>query len=570
MSNTPSPTSPPNIINKRQKTRQEEQWKKNRNKALRQSGQSYLNRRNQNVPPKKVLSSCGSTCSFKCTSNFTITDRAKIFDDFWKLKDDEKLAFYFKFVKCKSVVRRRVSESNKKNTSYDYYFQIGERMQRVCRLFFLNTLNISKRRIYYAFKNCQDSTSAIPTTSKRGKHIKKSTSEEQLSEIRRHIESFEMIDSHYCRASSQKMYLEANLSITKMYQLYIEKCEKPAKKCIYEKVFKNEYNIGFHKPKKDVCDKCYEYSRKESLTEDETKIYQGHLLEKDICRSNRGLDRENSDPNHGIICYDLQKVFGLPKGNCSNFLNVHEFSIYFVIGNASSFYYKRKLNVYNLTATLILADKSKITYCAIWNEFYSGRSGNDIASALLQILSKVSGDYPQINRITLWSDSCVPQNRNRINSTAIKHFIASHSQILQINQKFSEPGHSNIQEVDCVHSVIDKYLKNIEIYSPKHLIELLHKMDKQKTKLSIIEIQASDFKCYAALAAKLDFAGVPFLKIKTLFYEHENQFSIKYKTSFSNTSYQTCSLLKRPRKCQLGTPQNLFSNIVPNLQRHSI
>lgn len=60
-------------------------------------------------------------------------------------------------------------------------------------------------------------------------------------------------------------------------------------------------------------------------------------------------------------------------------------------------------------------------------------------------------------------------------------------------------------------------------------------MDKQKTKLSIIEMQASDFKCYAALAPKLDFAGVPFLKIKT-FYEHENQFSIKYKTSFSNNS----------------------------------
>lgn len=226
--------------------------------------------------------------------------------------------------------------------------------------------------------------------------------------------------------------------------------------------------------------------------------------------------------------------------------------------------------MYNLTATLILSDKRKLTYCAIWTEFHSGRSGNDIASALVRILSKLSSDHPEINRITLWSDSCVPQNRNRINSTAIKYFLSTHPRVLQIIQKFSEPGHSNIQEIDCVHSVIEKYLKDIEIHSPVHFIELLSKMSKPKTKLSILEMEPSDFKCFTIPGGKLDYSNVPFAKVKALFYEHEFNFSIKYKTSFSNNSFKNCSLLKRPRKNNLGTPKDLFSHTVPSLQRHSL
>lgn len=108
-----------------------------------------------------------------------------------------------------------------------------------------------------------------------------------------------------------------------MYQLYIEKYSNPVKKCIYGKIFKNEYNIAFHKPKKDICDKCYLHNKKESLTDSEEKVFLVHQTEKELCKTNRSVDRENADPNHGIVCYDLQKVFGLPKGN---FLYIFHYS----------------------------------------------------------------------------------------------------------------------------------------------------------------------------------------------------------------------------------------------------
>jgi len=67
----------------------------------------------------------------------------------------------------------------------------------------------------------------------------------------------------------------------------------------------------------------------------------------------------------------------------------------------------------------LTVNSKKTVYCAIWNEALVGRSGNDIASAIESILNKVTSENPTIQHIITWSDSCVPQNRNSILSTAI-------------------------------------------------------------------------------------------------------------------------------------------------------
>lgn len=74
--------------------------------------------------------------------------------------------------------------------------------------------------------------------------------------------------------------------------------------------------------------------------------------------------------------------------------------------NKFIFYYI-KLSIYNLTAYL-KTHNEKIVYCAIWPETMGGRGGNDIASAVYKILSKVLEDNPLLETLTTWSDSCVP------------------------------------------------------------------------------------------------------------------------------------------------------------------
>lgn len=68
-------------------------------------------------------------------------------------------------------------------------------------------------------------------------------------------------------------------------------------------------------------------------------------------------------------------------------------------------------------------------YCGIWHDSLCGSSGNDTASVVVKILSSISVSYPEITDYILWSDSCVPQNRNLIISYALAKFMSENSQI---------------------------------------------------------------------------------------------------------------------------------------------
>ena len=77
----------------------------------------------------------------------------------------------------------------------------------------------------------------------------------------------------------------------------------------------------------------------------------------------------------------------------------------------------------------------------------------------------VSYNYPNVTEIVLWSDLCVPQIRNSIHAFALKGFMLENTQVKTITQKFSEKGHSFVQEVDNSHSCIEKTLKRNEVFS---------------------------------------------------------------------------------------------------------
>ena len=50
--------------------------------------------------------------------------------------------------------------------------------------------------------------------------------EVQKQKVMQNTSSFPTVDAHYCRAKTNKKYLEAGLNIQKMYDLYKEHCEK--------------------------------------------------------------------------------------------------------------------------------------------------------------------------------------------------------------------------------------------------------------------------------------------------------------------------------------------------------
>jgi hypothetical protein len=280
-----------------------------------------------------------------------------------------------------------------------------------------------------------------------------------------------------------------------MHELYQLDCNSkgitPEKYHTYKNIFNFEFNLGFDVQKNDRCDICEEYksnSKIDKVSDELKQKYEAHEVGKTTTKIERDADRKSKK---AILCFDMQNVIACPRANVSNF------------------FYKRKLNVFNLTAHISL---NKCAYNAMWSEHQAGRGANEIASALVKILEKVLEDYPLLESITLWSDSCIPQNRNSVMVTALKHFMQNHPIIKTIEQKFSEPGHSQIQEVDCVHSHIEKALNLSEIFSPVSLLRVMNKVRPKNMK--VIQLQPDYFYNFQTASQCFRFAKVPFTKVK--------------------------------------------------------
>lgn len=155
-------------------------------------------------------------------------------------------------------------------------------------------------------------------------------------EIRKHINFFPHMEAHYCRKDNKKQYLDAQLSLAEMYRLYKVTVTNPVSESLYRFVFNHEYNLEFFKPKKDRCNKCEAFKVNYNRTEEEIENFNIHTTEKEFVKTVRDEDRSIVKKAKGtthtcVVAFDLENVFSLPKAEVSNY------------------FYKRKLNCYNLT-----------------------------------------------------------------------------------------------------------------------------------------------------------------------------------------------------------------------------
>lgn len=179
-------------------------------------------------------------------------------------------------------------------------------------------------------------------------------------------------------------------------------------------------------------------------------------------------------------------------------------------------------------------------YCAEWHELLMGRAGNDLASALIKILEVVFADNRNLKNLILWSDSCVPQNRNTFMSYAIAYFLKINLSIQSITMKFSTPGHSCVQEIDAVHSCIDRVLDKVEYFSPLSLLRILLKVNYVRP-YKIIQMRSEDFKDYKACTSTFNYKLIPFSKVKALKFT-SSFLEVEYKESHQSLNWKKVSI----------------------------
>jgi len=315
----------------RSRTKHVENWSKNVRKRKCQAGKEYTSSRGKQVSKKsiKLKKDCTGKCRYTCARTFCKEEIEAIHSKFWALNNDNKYLFYARTTEKRENVMKK--ELSRRKYTYTYSLMICQDRVQVCKEFYFGVLGIDESR-FRKFYEKTEQDGAGNVQDMRGKRTSRRTPQDAIERVSSHINSFPRVPSHYCRSSSTKEYLEPGLSLTMMYELSCEVCDKvPVKLSMYRTIFQNEFNISFKMPKKDANDAACDEKN------------QAHILDKTHSKTERDKDRKR--PNTATICFDLQNVITLPRAEIKNF------------------FYKRKLNVYNLTEHFSV---DKHVYNAIW------------------------------------------------------------------------------------------------------------------------------------------------------------------------------------------------------------
>jgi len=116
-------------------------------------------------------------------------------------------------------------------------------------------------------------------------------------------------------------------------------------------------------------------------------------------------------------------------------------------------------------------------------------------------------------------------------------FLGCNSSVTALTQKFCEPGHSDIQETDNLHSEIETVLQPCEIYSPLGLTRVLSKTPRGKP-LKLRQLRMNNMRDYLSEANCFRFDCLPFSKVKAIRYMTDNTYC---KTSFTD-EWTVCHL----------------------------
>lgn len=456
--------------NPRKRKRNPEKWSKTQKKNKKNTGQQ---------PQKQMREPC--KCKLKCFEKIPSDRRLEIFRQFWASGNHEtQWQFILKNTEIIEPKVMKIQRTRERNRTLVYYLPSKSNAclvtnLKVCKIMFLNTLDIKERTVYTAIDKYANGDQI---TDLRGKHSNRPhrTASETEQSVIQHIKSFPCIESHYLRKNTSRQYLSQDLNISKMHRLYKDwmsenenfRNTKVASEYQYYQIFNTQFNLSFFRPKKDLCNLCSKYDN--STEEGKLQLkkdYDSHIKNKNIVRNIKDSEKESADPNvKTVAVFDLEKVLSLPQSN------------------VGIFHYKRKYPAYNFTVYNLI---SRQGFCYLWHAQIAKRGANEIASCLLHFIES------EVNRgiksISLYSDNCSGQNRNRF--IFAMYIYVSRVFNVEVTHRFLQTGHTQ-NEGDSMHACIEKNMKNKTLYSPDQLYEVIMN-SKVQNKFVIKEMTQNDF-----------------------------------------------------------------------------
>ena len=406
-------------------------------------------------------------CKDKCFTRVSEADRNQIFNGFWASGNHNTQTHELQKRIIPHEVKRKRAQHNKITTKryiYHYTVNVGGTITRICKKAFKSIYDVRDKRIKIAVNKFNEAGCMIPD--QRGKNPKKwAFSQEVVNCVHEHIQQLPVQQSHYTRkVNKNRQYLSKSCSIKILYLKYLEwmnfyhKDTHKVAHRYYNKIFSAHYNIGFRKPRKDVCGACkvfkinLESAKQKNNTESIEKEWNDHKKKAAIHKKfmKAAKKKKNNTGSWKNICMDLQQTMNCPKLN---------------VGMA---YYKRKLSLHNFCINDLPLKES---YMYVWEENVAARGTVEIFSCLKKYLTTYVTNTPNYPRnLRIFCDNCGGQNKS------FKMIVALLREIHigtfdRIELCYLVPGHSYMP-CDVSFGHVEKFLNRFEcIFSPDDFCE---------------------------------------------------------------------------------------------------
>lgn len=444
----------------RKRKRDESSWKKKKAAIARERGEEYISYKEKMVPAKQVEVGllCPEKCRLKCSDKFDVNSRREIHSRFYKLDINAKNALLFKSIQLCTVQRQRTNAHLHKTASYKFKIQCNTNTYQVCKTAFCSLYGVGRKKVDLLQNQIKMGNSA-PSPDSRGKHTSRphKIEEEVVNFVKAHIRSFPAEESHYSRHKNpNKLFLSPILSISKMYNLYLEKCEEEkksrmykVKKHSYSNIFSTYFNYSFGVPRSDTCSTCDSGKGNIEHKENYEAAFQ-------LQRRDRKYAAKNCEALY--ITVDLQQTMPLPR----------------LI--TSKAFYLRQMWFYNLGIHAISTNGER-GYFFTWTEDVAGRGSREVTSALCTFLEFNKECIKDKKHLIVWSDSCAGQNKN-FQTICLYQYLVLKGVFSIIDHKFPEIGHSYLDS-DRDFGRIEKVLRKQEtIYVPDQYRDLIRGASK--------------------------------------------------------------------------------------------
>lgn len=396
----------------------------------------------------------GPNCFCKrleCFQTVTEENRKRIIREYNLLGDRDKQNSYLSgLITVLPVKQRRPRNDDPRHNEASFSYRVRVIKDnvscdvQVCLKAFMSLHGISEDKVRY-IRGALLATGASPNDG-RGKHSTRphKLPHETREKVVSFLKSLKGRKSHYSLKDTKKIYLPAELNISKLHTMYLS--HNPEHKLSYESfrgIFENDFNLSFGYPRKDTCSTCDSFKAQISALEEKLKSDLTINLEETRKNLLAKIRERDIHQKRGERFYTLKKAYRKRSMKSSTMEAITmDFQKNLPCPNITTndVYYRRQLNFISFNIH-ILSTQQAVFYT--YDESVAKKGADDVCSMFRHFVFNI---LPfEVRELCIFCDSCAGQNKNYTFIRFLHHLVTMEDRFETIKVIFPIRGHSYLE-----------------------------------------------------------------------------------------------------------------------------